>query len=96
VQLRKNLNLLIIFRPKTRKEQESLIDDYFMMPKQDVLKLFDFTFRDKHDFLIIDFTMRTSANIEYFRNYNKIEISKPNINEETDVKKETKETKTED
>ena len=98
VQLRKNLNLLIIFRPKTRKETESLIDDYFMMPKQDVLKLFDFTFRDKHDFMIIDFTMRTSANIEYFRNYNKIEISKPNINEEnkTNAKKENEKTKTND
>ena len=74
VGLRKNLNLLFIFKPKTKKELNSLIDDYFIMDRDKVLKLFNFVYRDKHDFMIIDFTLRKSANFEYFRNYNKINI----------------------
>ena len=74
VGLRKNLNLLFIFKPKTKKELNSLIDDYFIMDRDKVLKLFDFVYRDKHDFMIIDFTLRKSPNFEYFRNYNHINI----------------------
>tara|TARA_R110000803_G_scaffold138087_1_gene204953 strand:+ start:500 stop:1276 length:777 start_codon:yes stop_codon:yes gene_type:complete len=74
VGLRKNLNLLFIFKPKTKKELNSLIDDYFIMDRDKVLKLFNFVYRSKHDFMIIDFTLRKSPNFEYFRNYNRINI----------------------
>lgn len=74
-QIRKNLNLLFIFKPKTKQELESLIKDYFIMNKEKVLDLFDFVFKSRYDFLIIDFTLRTSANTEYFRNYNKVIIN---------------------
>ena len=74
-QIRKNLNLLFLFRPKTKQEQESLIKDYFMMDKEKVLDLFDFVYKDRFDFMIIDFTLRQNPNIEYFRNYNKVIIN---------------------
>ena len=71
--LRKNLDMLMLFRPKTKNESESLIKDYFMIAKDKVLELFKFVYRTPHDFMIIDFTQRQSSNFEYFRNYNKIQ-----------------------
>ena len=44
------------------------------MDRDKVLKLFNFVYRSKHDFMIIDFTLRKSPNFEYFRNYNHINI----------------------
>ena len=45
------------------------------MDKEKVLDLFDFVYKDRYDFMIIDFTLRQKPNIEYFRNYNKIVIN---------------------
>lgn len=74
VGLRKNLNLLFIFKPKTKKEMDSLIDDYFMLDRKQVIKLFDFVYKTRYDFMIIDFTLRENPDIEYFRNFNKVLI----------------------
>lgn len=73
--LRKNLDLLMLFKPKTRQEQESLIKDYFTMKREQVLELFNFVYREKFDFMIIDFTQRKKPEYQYFRNFNEIEKS---------------------
>ena len=72
-QLRKNLDLLMVFKPKTRQEQESLIKDYFIIPRSEVLELMKFVYREKFDFLTIDFTQRKRPDFVYFRNFNEIE-----------------------
>ena len=74
--LRKNLDLLMLFKPKTRQEQESLIKDYFTMKREQVLELFNFVYKSRFDFMIIDFTMRKKSSYQYFRNFNEIEIEK--------------------
>ena len=74
--LRKNLDLLMLFKPKTRQEQESLIKDYFTMKREQVLELFNFIYKSRFDFMIIDFTMRKKSSYQYFRNFNEIEIEK--------------------
>jgi ATP:corrinoid adenosyltransferase len=74
--LRKNLDLLMLFKPKTRQEQESLIKDYFTMKRDEVLELLDFVYRSRYDFMILDFTQRRKPEYTYFRNFNEIEIEK--------------------
>jgi hypothetical protein len=66
----------MLFKPKTRQEQESLIKDYFTMKREQVLELFSFVYRGKFDFMIIDFTQRKKPEFTYFRNFNEIEIEK--------------------
>ena len=74
--LRKNLDLLMLFKPKTRQEQESLIKDYFTIKREQVLELLNFVYRGRFDFMIIDFTQRKKPEYQYFRNFNEIEIQK--------------------
>ena len=49
-----NSLLLFLFKPKTKMETESVINDYFIMPRAKVLELFDFIYRDRYDFLLLD------------------------------------------
>lgn len=77
-QIRKNIDLLFLFKPKTKMETESVINDYFIMPKAKVLELFDFIYRDRYDFLLLDLTLRKGAKYLYFRNYNEIIINQEN------------------
>ncbi len=74
VPLRKNLDLLFIFKMKTRQEQESIIKDYFTLSREKVLQLFKFIYRERYDFMILDFTQRKKPEFTYFRNFNEIEI----------------------
>lgn len=73
--LRKNLDLLFIFKQKTRQEQESVIKDYFLIERSKVIKLFKFIYREKYDFMILDFTQRKKPEYAYFRNFNEIEFT---------------------
>ena len=59
-------------------ETESVISDYFMMPRQKVLELFNFVYKERFDFMILDLTLRKSAKYIYFRNYNQIIIQDEN------------------
>lgn len=77
-QIRKNIDLLFLFKPKTKMETESVISDYFMMPRQKVLELFNFVYKERFDFMILDLTLRKSAKYIYFRNYNQIIIQDEN------------------
>ena len=77
-QIRKNIDLLFLFKPKTKMETESVINDYFIMPRAKVLELFDFIYRDRYDFLLLDLTLRKGAKYLYFRNYNEIIINQEN------------------
>lgn len=78
VPLRKNLDLLFIFKMKTRQEQESIIKDYFTLPRSKVLELFKFIYRERFDFMILDFTQRKKPEFAYFRNFNEIQMEEDN------------------
>ena len=72
-QLRNNLTHYITFKPKTPKERNSIMEDIINLDKKHTIPLFDFIYRGKHDFLLIDFSLsKDTADYEYYRNYNKI------------------------
>lgn len=70
--LRANMNLIFIKKPKTNKELNAIYDEFMMIDKKKFNDLIEFIYRSTYDFMIIDQTMRESANFEYFRNFNKI------------------------
>jgi hypothetical protein len=65
-----------MFKPKTKKEKDILFDEFMEMPRNDFNDFLDFVYQDKRDFLIIDMCMRDSADIVYYRNFNRLLIEK--------------------
>jgi hypothetical protein len=74
--IRKNTNMIFMFKPKTKKEKDILFDEFMEMPRNDFNDFLDFVYQDKRDFLIIDMCMRDSADIVYYRNFNRLLIEK--------------------
>lgn len=74
--IRKAVNLLFLFLPKNRKEKQLILDEYVDMNRKEFDNFINFVFQQKRDFLIIDMSLRQSSNIDYFRNFNKIKISR--------------------
>ena len=60
--------LLIIFKPTNRAESDILFAEMINLQKKEFVKLMNYTFRDKHDHLLIILHMD-----KYYRNFNKIE-----------------------
>jgi len=60
--------LLIIFKPCNKAEGNILFDEMINMEKKEFIKLMNYTYRDKHDHLLI-----ILHEDRYFRNFNKIE-----------------------
>jgi len=72
-QHRNNLTHFITLKPKTPKERNTIFEDLIGQEKNKNNDFFNFIFRDKHDFLLIDFTLSNkSADFDYYRNFNKI------------------------
>jgi len=72
--IRNNANLIFLFRPKNKKEIEFIYDEFLTIPRNDYLNMLDFIFKSKHDFMIIDQSMRQGSKFEFFRNFNLIEF----------------------
>ncbi len=66
--LRAVTQLLIIFKPANKAEGNILFDEMINMERSEFIKLMNYTFRDKHDHLLIVLHMD-----KYYRNFNKIE-----------------------
>lgn len=60
--------LLIIFKPCNKAEGNILFDEMINLEKKEFIKLMNYTYRDKHDHLLI-----ILHEDRYFRNFNKIE-----------------------
>lgn len=60
--------LLIIFKPCNKAEGNILFDEMINMEKKEFIKLMNYTYRDKHDHLLV-----ILHEDRYFRNFNKIE-----------------------
>ena len=72
--LRKNQNLIITFLPKTKQEKDIIHKEFCDMHINEFNELIHYIFQDKRDFMIIDCSLRNSAKIEFFRNFNKLDF----------------------
>lgn len=72
--LRSNANLIFVFKPKTMKEINSLQEEYMLMPKKQADEVMASAFKERYDFLIIDTSLRKSADFLFYRNYNLLQI----------------------
>lgn len=80
--IRKNLTWLITYKPKTFQEKDCILKEFsdIRNPK-DLEQLFNFIYKSKRDFMIVDCSLKHSANIEYYRNFNKLNIENDYTND---------------
>jgi hypothetical protein len=71
---RSNMSHLITFKPKSVAEQETVYE-YFGKPKKHMHEIFNYFFKEPHDFCWIDCSLRDTGNFKFYRNYNQIELS---------------------
>lgn len=80
--IRKTLSHFFLFRPRNKKEAESIWEELMFLPRKTGDALLKFVYRDQHDFLM------GSANTgELFRNFNAIEMPDDDGFVESDVSK---------
>ena len=82
--LRSNANMIYLFKPKTNKEVTAIQEEYMLMPKKQAEEIFNATYKSRHDFLLIDTSLRTSADFRFFRNFNELVFEEEDKNENTD------------
>jgi len=75
-QHRNNLSHLITFKPKNKKEEERIYTEFVNQPNKFMDDFFNFFFKDKHDFMLIDLTLRESPDFVFYRKYNKVDFNK--------------------
>lgn len=74
--IRANSSLNFVFKPKTKKETEFIHNEYIDMPFNDFKELLNYIFKDgKYNFLIIDTSLRSSADIQFYKNFNLLELN---------------------
>lgn len=79
-QHRNNLSHLITFRPKNKKEEERIYREFVNQPQKFMDDFFNYFFQDKYDFMLIDLTLRDSANFLFYRKYNQVLFKKADQN----------------
>ena len=79
-QHRNNLSHLITFRPKNKKEEERIYTEFVNQPQKFMDDFFNYFFQDKYDFMLIDLTLRDSANFLFYRKYNPVLFKKADQN----------------
>ena len=75
-QHRNNLSHLITFKPKNKKEEERIYTEFVNQPQKFMDDFFNYFFQDKYDFMLIDLTLRDSANFLFYRKYNPVTFEK--------------------
>lgn len=73
-QHRNNLSHLISFKPKNTSEMERIYKEFLPYNNKYMNVFFEFFFKDKHDFLLVDLTLRNSADFQFYRKYNKVDF----------------------
>lgn len=74
--VRCNSSLNFVFKPKTKKETEFIYNEYIDMPFNDFKELLKYVYNDgKYNFLIIDTSLRSCADIQFYKNYNLLEFN---------------------
>lgn len=72
--LRKNLTSLFLYKPKNGVEKELIRKEWVDANINEFQELLDYVYQDKHDFLLIDCSLRESADINFYRNFNRLEF----------------------
>jgi len=72
--LRSNASMIFAFKAKTSKEITAIQEEFMLMDKKDSQQLLDAVWIDRHDFLIIDTSLRITGDFRFFRNFNEIKI----------------------
>lgn len=75
-QHRNNLSHLITFKPKNKKEEERIYSEFVNMPSKFMDDFFNYFFKDKYDFMLIDLTLRENPNFVFYRNYNRVDFKR--------------------
>tara|TARA_R110001599_G_scaffold259421_1_gene459951 strand:+ start:136 stop:909 length:774 start_codon:yes stop_codon:yes gene_type:complete len=76
--LRSNANMLFLFKPKSMKEKIAIQEEYMMMKKSEADAVMDAAYKTRFDFLLIDTSLRSSADFLFYRNYNLLEFEDEN------------------
>jgi len=82
--LRSNANMIFLFKPKTNKEVTAIQEEYMLLPKKQAEDIFNAAYKSRHDFLLIDTSLRTSADFRFFRNFNQLVFEEEDKNENKD------------
>jgi len=72
--LRNNANLIFIFRPKSKREYDMITTEFMMRPANECKEILDHIYQGKHDFMLIDQSLRRSSQFEFFRNFDRLLI----------------------
>lgn len=72
--LRNNANLIFIFRPKSKREYDMICGEFMMRPANECKEIIDHIYQGKHDFMLIDQSLRESSHFEFHRNYDRLLI----------------------
>lgn len=70
--LRSNASMIFAFKAKTNKEITAIMEEFMLMDKKDAQDLLDAVWRGRHDFLIIDTSLRKNGDFRFFRNFNEM------------------------
>ncbi len=70
--LRNNSSLIFLFPIKNKKESEFLFNEFINLSRKDFNSLIKYVYKDKHDFLLIDTSLRDNSKFAFYRNFNKL------------------------
>ena len=79
--LRSNASMIILFKPKTNKEINTIQEEYMLMPKKEADEIMKVAYQGRYDFLMIDASLRNGADFDFYRNFNKLEFEEEDKNE---------------
>jgi ABC-type dipeptide/oligopeptide/nickel transport system ATPase component len=74
--IRNNMSHFTSFRPKNMGEKDAIIHELFDFNKEESNALMDYVFDDKHNFLYVDLSLRTSGQYQFYKNFNLLSINK--------------------
>lgn len=72
--LRNNANLIFVFRPKSKREYDMITTEFMMRPAPESKAILDHIYQDKHDFMLLDQSLRESSQFEFYRNFDRLLI----------------------
>jgi len=72
--LRNNANLIFIFRPKSKREYDMITSEFMMRPANECKQIIDHIYQGKHDFMLIDQSLRNGSQFNFHRNFDRLMI----------------------
>ena len=70
LSLRKTISHLVMFKPRNRKETQTLFEELVFLPKEDQEALLLHVFDKPHNFLLLD-----TARGRFHKNFNQLELA---------------------